>query len=165
MIDPKLIPDDVLAVCQRLHEAGHQAHLVGGGIRDLLLGRPPSDFDVATSALPEAVMALFGSRYALPTGLQHGTVTVLAGDRDQPRHVEVTTFRGEGEYLDGRRPSVVHFSATLEEDLAQRVGWAVRRRIGRIRHVHATSHHAAESHRLRGSATRAEVYAQSHPHG
>jgi tRNA nucleotidyltransferase (CCA-adding enzyme) len=120
MIDPKLIPEDVLAVCKRLRDAGHQAHLVGGGIRDMLLGRPPADFDVATSALPEPVMALFGSRYAIPTGLQHGTVTVLAGTAERPRHVEVTTFRGEGEYLDGRRPSTVHFSATLEEDLARR---------------------------------------------
>lgn len=120
MIDPTQIPEDVLAVCKRLRDAGHQAHLVGGGIRDLLLGRPPTDFDVATSALPEAMMALFGSRYAIPTGLQHGTVTVLAGDREHPRHVEVTTFRGEGEYLDGRRPSTVTFSATLQEDLARR---------------------------------------------
>jgi tRNA nucleotidyltransferase (CCA-adding enzyme) len=120
MIDPKLIPDDVLAVCNRLRAAGHQAHLVGGGIRDLLLGRQPADFDVATSALPDAVMALFGHRYAIPTGLQHGTVTVLAGTAERPRHVEVTTFRGEGEYLDGRRPSSVHFGATLQEDLARR---------------------------------------------
>jgi tRNA nucleotidyltransferase (CCA-adding enzyme) len=120
MIDPAAIPPDVLAVCQRLRDAGHQAHLVGGGIRDLLLGRPPSDFDVATSALPDAVMALFGSRYAIPTGLQHGTITVLAGDAARPRHVEVTTFRGDGEYLDGRRPSTVTFSATLQEDLARR---------------------------------------------
>jgi tRNA nucleotidyltransferase (CCA-adding enzyme) len=120
MIDPKQIPDDVLAVCKRLRDGGHQAHLVGGGIRDMLLGRPPADFDVATSALPDAVMALFGSRYAIPTGLQHGTVTVLAGTAEKPRHVEVTTFRGEGEYLDGRRPSSVSFSATLEEDLARR---------------------------------------------
>ena len=120
MIDPKLIPEDVLAVCKRLRDAGHQAHLVGGGIRDMLLGRPPADFDVATSARPEPVMALFGSRYAIPTGLQHGTVTVLAGTGERPRHVEVTTFRGEGEYLDGRRPSTVSFSATLEEDLARR---------------------------------------------
>jgi tRNA nucleotidyltransferase (CCA-adding enzyme) len=120
MIDLKLIPEDVLAVCKRLVDAGHQAHLVGGGIRDLVLGRPPADFDVATSALPEVTLALFGSRYAIPTGLQHGTITVLAGNRDQPRHVEVTTFRGEGEYLDGRRPSTVSFSATLEEDLARR---------------------------------------------
>jgi tRNA nucleotidyltransferase (CCA-adding enzyme) len=117
MIDRKLIPADVLAVCQRLRQAGHQAYLVGGGVRDLLLGRAPSDFDVATSAHPDAVLALFGSRYAIPTGLQHGTVTVLAGDK---RPVEVTTFRGEGEYLDGRRPSSVTFGATLDEDLARR---------------------------------------------
>jgi tRNA nucleotidyltransferase (CCA-adding enzyme) len=120
MIDPKLIPSDVLAVCQRLRQAGHQAHLVGGGVRDLLLGRPPVDFDVATSAHPDAVLALFGSRYAIPTGLQHGTVTVLTGEGDARRPVEVTTFRGEGEYLDGRRPSSVHFGATLHEDLSRR---------------------------------------------
>jgi tRNA nucleotidyltransferase (CCA-adding enzyme) len=120
MIDPKLIPADVLGVCRRLRDAGHEAHLVGGGVRDLLLGRAPSDFDVATSARPEVVMALFGNRYAIPTGLQHGTVTVLAGGPDRPRPVEVTTFRGEGEYLDGRRPSEVRFGATLAEDLARR---------------------------------------------
>jgi tRNA nucleotidyltransferase (CCA-adding enzyme) len=120
VIDPKLIPDDVLAVCRRLRDAGHQAHLVGGGIRDLLLGRPPADFDVATSALPDQTLALFGHRYAIPTGLQHGTITVLAGTAEKTRHVEVTTFRGEGEYLDGRRPSSVNFSATLEEDLSRR---------------------------------------------
>jgi tRNA nucleotidyltransferase (CCA-adding enzyme) len=86
-------------------------------VRDLLLGRAPSDFDVATSAHPDQVMGLFGSRYAIPTGLQHGTVTVLAGEQ---RPVEVTTFRGEGEYLDGRRPSSMRFGATLAEDLARR---------------------------------------------
>ena len=118
MFETGSIPTDVLGVCQQLHAAGHQAHLVGGGIRDLLLGREPADFDVATDALPDVVMQLFGARYALPTGLQHGTITVLAGTA--PRHVEVTTFRGEGEYLDGRRPSSVSFSATLHEDLARR---------------------------------------------
>jgi tRNA nucleotidyltransferase (CCA-adding enzyme) len=118
VFDPTQIPDDVLGVCRHLSQAGHQAHLVGGGIRDLLLGRVPADFDVATNALPDAVLKLFGSRYAIPTGLQHGTITVLAGT--PARHVEVTTFRGEGEYLDGRRPSSVSFSATLEEDLARR---------------------------------------------
>ena len=118
MFDTKQIPDDVLSVCRHLSQAGHQAHLVGGGIRDLLLGRKPADFDVATNALPDVVLRLFGSRYAIPTGLQHGTITVLTGT--PARHVEVTTFRGEGEYLDGRRPSSVSFSATLEEDLARR---------------------------------------------
>ena len=114
------LPDDVLAVCRRLREAGHAAYLVGGSIRDLLLGRAPGDFDIATSAHPEETLRVFGSRYAIPTGLQHGTVTVLAGAASAPRHVEVTTFRGEGAYLDGRRPSTVTFGATLEEDLSRR---------------------------------------------
>lgn len=114
------LPDDVLAVCRRLREAGHAAYLVGGSIRDLLLGRAPGDFDIATSAHPEETLRVFGGRYAIPTGLQHGTVTVLAGAAGAPRHVEVTTFRGEGAYLDGRRPSTVTFGATLEEDLSRR---------------------------------------------
>ena len=114
------IPSDVLAVCERLRGAGHAAFIVGGSVRDLLIGRAPGDFDVATSAHPEATMRIFGSRFAIPTGLQHGTVTVLAGQAPTQRHVEVTTFRGEGAYLDGRRPSSVTFSATLDEDLSRR---------------------------------------------
>jgi tRNA nucleotidyltransferase (CCA-adding enzyme) len=120
MFVPGAIPPDVLAVCHQLRTAGHTAYVVGGSVRDLLIGRPPGDFDVATSAHPDATMRLFGTRYAIPTGLQHGTVTVLAGDPPNHRHVEVTTFRGEGAYLDGRRPSTVSFSATLEEDLSRR---------------------------------------------
>jgi tRNA nucleotidyltransferase (CCA-adding enzyme) len=113
------IPADVLAVCRRLHGAGHEAHLVGGGVRDMLLGRTPADFDVATDAVPEAVLELFGNRFAVPTGLKHGTVTVLT-DTSPPRHVEVTTFRGEGAYLDGRRPSSVTYVKSLADDLARR---------------------------------------------
>jgi len=120
MIDAGAIPTDVLGICQRLRGAGHAAFIVGGSVRDLLMGRAPGDFDVATSALPEATMGVFGRRYAIPTGLQHGTVTVLAGRPPEQRHVEVTTFRGEGAYLDGRRPSSVNFSVTLDEDLARR---------------------------------------------
>ena len=111
------VPPDVLAVCRRLRDAGHQAHLVGGGVRDMLIGRPPTDFDLATDARPEAVVALFGTTFAIPTGLKHGTVTVLSETR---RPVEVTTFRGEGEYLDGRRPVSVTYVDTLEEDLSRR---------------------------------------------
>jgi tRNA nucleotidyltransferase (CCA-adding enzyme) len=110
------VPDDVLAVARRLRAAGHQAHLVGGGVRDMLIGRPPADFDLATDARPEEVVALFKT-YAIPTGLKHGTVTVLTETR---RPVEVTTFRGEGEYLDGRRPVSVSYVDTLGEDLGRR---------------------------------------------
>jgi tRNA nucleotidyltransferase (CCA-adding enzyme) len=118
LIDAKQIPDDVLFVCRRMREAGFEAYLVGGSVRDLLLGRTLGDFDVATSARPEEILRVFGARFSVPTGLQHGTVTVLAGA--PPRPVEVTTFRGEGAYLDGRHPSVVTFGATLAEDLSRR---------------------------------------------
>jgi hypothetical protein len=110
------IPPDVLALCRRLRAAGHQAHLVGGGVRDMIAGRPPADFDLATDARPDAVVALFNT-FAIPTGLKHGTVTVLTETR---RPVEVTTFRGEGEYLDGRRPVSVTYVDSLTEDLSRR---------------------------------------------
>ena len=113
------IPADVLAVCRRLRDAGHEAHLVGGGVRDMLLGRPPADYDVATDAVPETVIDLFGKTFAKPTGLKHGTVTVVT-DAKPPRHVEVTTFRGEGAYLDGRRPSSVTYVKSLADDLGRR---------------------------------------------
>jgi tRNA nucleotidyltransferase (CCA-adding enzyme) len=113
------IPADVLAVCRCLRGAGHEAHLVGGGVRDMLLGRAPADYDVATDAVPETVIDLFGKTFAKPTGLKHGTVTVVT-DTKPPRHVEVTTFRGEGEYLDGRRPSSVTYVKSLADDLGRR---------------------------------------------
>ncbi len=117
MIDMNHIPLDVIAICRTLGNAGHEAFLVGGGVRDMLMGREPKDYDVATSALPDQVMNLFGSKFAIPTGLQHGTVTVLSLTK---RHVEVTTFRSDGEYTDGRRPSSVEFGKTLQEDLSRR---------------------------------------------
>ena len=119
-LDPRAIPSDVLGVCERLRKGGFQAFLVGGGIRDMLLGRPPADFDVATDAHPPQVMSLFGARYAIPTGLQHGTVTVVTESAAGPRHVEVTTYRGEGAYIDGRRPSSVTYVGSLDEDLSRR---------------------------------------------
>ena len=120
MIDSSQIPEDVLSVCRRLGENGYEAYLVGGCVRDLLVGRTLGDFDVATSARPEQTLRVFGARFSIPTGLQHGTVTVLTGQPPRYRQVEVTTFRGEGVYLDGRHPSVVTFSATLAEDLSRR---------------------------------------------
>ncbi len=112
--DPKTVPTDVMAVLRTLRGASKQAWLAGGAVRDILCGVAAQDFDVATDALPEQVVRLFPR--VIPTGMQHGTVTVLSGEHK----VEVTTFRGEGRYLDGRRPSSVTFLADIEEDLARR---------------------------------------------
>lgn len=108
------IPAEVVRCLDTLRQAGHAAHPVGGCVRDLLLGRTPGDYDVCTSAHPEQVMALF--EHTIPTGIQHGTVTVLTGDGP----VEVTTFRREGGYADGRHPDAVTFDVGLTEDLARR---------------------------------------------
>jgi len=119
--DPRLVPSAVLGVLRTLRDARKQAWLAGGAVRDLLRiaqGEkltPPQDFDVATDALPEEVQRLFPR--TAPTGIAHGTVTVLA---DEQHKVEVTTFRGEGPYLDGRRPSSVTFLGDIEGDLARR---------------------------------------------
>jgi tRNA nucleotidyltransferase (CCA-adding enzyme) len=112
------VPPEIVAVARRLHEAGHSAVLVGGAVRDFLCGLAHDDWDLATSATPEEVQALF--RKTIPTGIQHGTVTVLTGQGERRSPVEVTTFRGEGEYSDGRRPDAVQFLRELEDDLARR---------------------------------------------
>jgi tRNA nucleotidyltransferase (CCA-adding enzyme) len=108
------IPAGVRSLLERLQSAGHEAWLVGGGVRDLLLGGHPKDWDIATQALPQQVMKLF--RKVVPTGIAHGTVTVLVPEG----LVEVTTFRVESAYLDGRRPGAVEFRRDLVEDLARR---------------------------------------------
>ena len=109
------IPEFVQKVLYRLEAAGHEAWCVGGCVRDLLRGRSPEDWDVTTSALPEETMTVFAGQ-AIPTGLQHGTVTV----RQDHRSVEVTTYRVDGAYLDHRRPDSVTFTRSLEEDLQRR---------------------------------------------
>jgi len=111
------VPDNVRDVCAKLDAAGFQAVTVGGAVRDALLGRAPGDWDVATSAHPDQVLALFPR--TIPTGIQHGTVTVVTG-KGAASHVEVTTFRGEGAYSDARRPDQVTFGVPLDEDLARR---------------------------------------------
>ncbi len=113
-----LVPDAVRQVCAQLVDAGHEAWTVGGAVRDAALGRNPGDWDIATSALPEAVVALFPK--TIPTGLQHGTVTVVIGRGRQRHAIEVTTFRGDGAYTDGRHPDSVRFGVPLQEDLARR---------------------------------------------
>ena len=99
-----------------LHRAGYAAYVVGGCVRDSLLGLTPHDWDLCTSALPQQGMELFGTEKCIPTGLQHGTVTVKQGGG----LYEITTFRTEGAYTDGRHPDEVHFVPDVREDLARR---------------------------------------------
>ena len=98
------------------HAAGHAAYAVGGCVRDSLLGLTPHDWDLCTSALPQQVMELFGAQRCIPTGLQHGTVTV----KQSGALYEITTFRTEDTYTDGRHPDEVHFVPDVREDLARR---------------------------------------------
>ena len=108
------IPQPVVELSKRLLAHGHRSWVVGGSLRDLLLERVPGDWDLATDATPQQVMAVFSK--VIPTGEAHGTVTVL--HRGQP--YEVTTLRGEGAYSDSRRPDEVFFVGDIEQDLARR---------------------------------------------
>lgn len=108
------IPEKAEIILHTLEEAGYEAYVVGGCVRDSILGRFPDDWDITTSAKPEEVKALF--RRTVDTGLVHGTVTVML-DKEG---FEVTTYRVDGEYEDGRHPKEVSFTASLEEDLKRR---------------------------------------------
>ena len=113
----KLILDPgAAALLDTLHAAGYAAYAVGGCVRDSLLGRTAHDWDLCTSALPQQVMELFGAEQCIPTGLQHGTVTIKYGGQ----LYETTTFRTEGSYTDGRHPDAVQFVPDVREDLARR---------------------------------------------
>lgn len=109
-----LIPDKAKYIIDSIKAAGHEAYVVGGCVRDSILGRTPEDWDITTSAAPQEVKALF--RRTIDTGIQHGTVTVML-DREG---FEVTTYRIDGKYEDGRHPSEVTFTPSLEEDLRRR---------------------------------------------
>ena len=108
------VPDYVTGIARSLTMHGYEAWVVGGSIRDLIIGRPAYDYDVATDAHPDKVMSIF--RRAIPTGIKHGTVTILT----KGHQVEVTTFRSDGEYTDKRRPDSVTYAASIHEDLARR---------------------------------------------
>jgi tRNA nucleotidyltransferase (CCA-adding enzyme) len=108
------IPRDVFDLCERLRSAGKRAWIVGGCVRDLLAGRSISDWDIATDARPKELLRIFPR--AIPTGIEHGTVTVLVGGQSY----EVTTLRGEGSYSDGRHPDWVEFVDDITADLARR---------------------------------------------
>lgn len=108
------IPEKAKYIIDVLEDAGYEAYVVGGCVRDSILGREPQDWDITTSALPLQVKELF--RRTIDTGLQHGTVTIMQGEEG----FEVTTYRIDGEYEDGRHPKDVTFTPNLEEDLLRR---------------------------------------------
>lgn len=110
------IPEDVQSVLSQLENAGFSAYIVGGCVRDAVMGKKPHDYDICTSATPEEMMRVFSDRDIIETGLQHGTITVKGMDD----FYEVTTYRIDGEYLDGRHPETVQFTDNIESDLARR---------------------------------------------
>lgn len=110
------IPENVKRILNKLESAGYEAYIVGGCVRDSILGKNPRDYDVTTSALPDEVKACLDGFNVIETGLKHGTVTVVSGDD----YVEVTTFRIDGEYVDHRRPESVEYANNLADDLARR---------------------------------------------
>lgn len=109
-------PQYVSDVIERLERHGHEAYIVGGSVRDTLMGRVPNDYDVATSALPDETLGLFEDMRTIPTGIKHGTVTVI----NEGNPIEITTFRIDGEYKDSRHPETVSFTRRIEEDLSRR---------------------------------------------
>jgi tRNA nucleotidyltransferase (CCA-adding enzyme) len=113
-IQKRLISKKAIEVCGILSAAGYEAFLVGGCIRDLLLGQIPKDYDITTNATPDQVKSVFSKTY--DTGLQHGTITVI--QNGEP--FEITTYRSEGTYSDGRKPDSVEFVKDIKEDLSRR---------------------------------------------
>ena len=111
-----IYPDYIDEIIARFENAGERAYIVGGSLRDLIIGLPPHDFDIATSALPEKTAALFSDKRVIETGIKHGTVTVLWNGEP----IEITTFRVDGDYTDARHPNSVSFTTEIEKDLSRR---------------------------------------------
>ena len=110
------IPNDVRTILNKLNESGYEAYVVGGCVRDSLIGKKPKDWDICTNAKPEQTMEVFKGFHIIPTGLQHGTITVMLNGEGY----EITTYRVDGDYSDGRHPDAVSFTSSLAEDLARR---------------------------------------------
>ena len=108
------MPQDAALILNRLNQGGHEAYIVGGCVRDSILGRNPQDWDITTSALPEETKALFDRTF--DTGIQHGTITIVL----HKENYEVTTYRIDGDYADCRHPDAVSFTKNLKEDLLRR---------------------------------------------
>lgn len=110
------LPNYILDILERFRAAGFEAYVAGGAVRDLISGITPHDYDLCTEALPEETKALFSGEQVIETGIRHGTVTVMADGHP----VEITTFRSEGTYSDGRHPDEVSFVRDLKEDMSRR---------------------------------------------
>lgn len=111
-----LLPKEVEYVLSKLNDFGYDAYIVGGCVRDSILQRKPNDWDICTSALPNEMIEVFKEHEVIPTGLKHGTITVLIDEMS----IEITTFRIDGEYSDNRRPDKVEFTTDIVEDLSRR---------------------------------------------
>lgn len=110
------IPSYVQTMIDKLEDNGYEAYIVGGSVRDMLLGKEPKDYDITTDALPEEIENLFEDFKTINIGKKFGTIVVC----HPMGNVEITTYRKEGDYLDGRRPEMVTFSAKIEDDLSRR---------------------------------------------
>lgn len=110
------VNEKALIILEQLNKAGYEAFVVGGCVRDSILGKEPKDWDITTNAKTEQIMQVLGCFEIIPTGIQHGTVTVMIDNEG----FEVTTYRIDGDYSDGRHPDSVIFTSSLEEDLARR---------------------------------------------
>ena len=110
------LPSDVLFILNKMKESGYSAHVVGGSVRDSLIGRPLADFDITTNATPDQTKAVFEDYKTVDTGIKHGTVTLVLDGIPY----EITTYRVDGDYKDNRHPECVTFTDRLEEDLARR---------------------------------------------
>ncbi len=110
------IPSPVMGILERFEQCGYEAYVVGGCVRDALLGVVAKDWDICTNALPQEILSCFSDKRTIPTGIEHGTITVLWDEMP----VEITTFRVDGQYTDGRHPDNVSFTPQLNVDLARR---------------------------------------------
>ena len=110
------LPVQVNTAIKLLNESGFEAYVVGGCVRDAVMGKVPNDFDITTSAYPEEMKSVFASYRIIETGIQHGTLTVIVDGIP----LEITAYRIDGEYLDNRHPENVSFSRNLKDDLSRR---------------------------------------------
>lgn len=110
------LPEEVEYLISKLKRAGYRADVVGGAVRDFLLGKEPSDYDITTSAEPDEIKSVFSADRTVDTGIQHGTVSVILSNKAY----EITSYRIDGEYLDSRHPASVSFTRNIEEDLKRR---------------------------------------------